>query len=173
MPSGERSARVFAASASDPACGSLRQYAAIHSQLESLGRYFCFLRFGSEEQQRECADAGMRAMPAAERAIARELLGDHHDGSQIHFHAAIAFRRQHGFEPEGRRFAQQGDRDVEIAVLHFLDVRRDFFIEELARGAGNVVMFFGEIFRRENVVRRLVFYKEEAAGGFGARLRLP
>ena len=95
----------------------------------------------------------MRAVPAAEGTVARELFGHDHDGGEVHFHAAVAFRRQDGFEPERRGFAQQGDGDVEIAVLHLFDVRRDFFIEELARGAGDGVVLFGEVFGREDVVR--------------------
>ena len=74
-------------------------------------------------------------------------------GRQIHFHAAVAFGREDGFEPQRGGFAQQRDREVEIAVLHLFDVRRDFFIEELARRAGDGAVLFGEIFGREDVAR--------------------
>ena len=125
-----------------------------------LRQILLFLRFGAEEQKRQRADAGVRAVPSAERSVAGELFGDDHVGGQIHFHAAVAFGRQDGFESERRGFAQQRDRGIEIAVLHFLHMRRDFFIEELARGAGDGVVLFGEIFGSEDVARRLVLYKE-------------
>ena len=125
-----------------------------------LRQVLLFLGFGAEEQKRQRADARMRAVPSAEGSIAGELFGDNHVGGQIHFHAAVTFGSQDGFESEGGGFAQQRNRGVEIAVLHFFDVRRDFFIEELARGAGDGVVLFGEIFGSEDVARRLVLYKE-------------
>ena len=54
-------------------------------------------------------------------------------------------------------------------MLHFFDVRRDFFIEELARGAGDGVVLFGEIFGGEDVARSLVLY-EEGTAAFWVRL---
>ena len=166
MPSGERSARVLVASASDPACGSLRQYAATNSQLESFGRYFCFCASVPKSSSGSVPIPACAPCQPPNDPSPRELFGDDHDGSQIHFHAAVALRRENGFEPQRRRFAQQRDREVEIAVLHCLDVRRDFLIEKLARGARDGVMLFGEIFRREDVARRLIFNQERAAGGF-------
>jgi hypothetical protein len=46
-------------------------------------------------------------------------------------------------------------------------VRGDLIIVELARGAGDGVVFFREIFGGEDVVRRLVLYKKGSAGRFG------
>ncbi len=137
-----------------------------HFAAGNPGQVFLLLRLRSEEQKRESPDARMSAMPAAEGAIARELLGDHHHGSEIHFHAAVAFRCENGFQPQGRGFAQQRNGDVEVAVLHCLDVRPHFVVEELACGAGNVVMLLGEVFRSKDVVRRLILYKKGPAGGF-------
>ena len=125
-----------------------------------------FLRFSAEEKERKRSDAGVRTVPSAERAVAGELLGDNHGGCEIELHAAVAFGSEDGFEAQGRGFAQERDGDIEIPVLHFVDVGPDLFFEEFARGAGDVEVLGSEIFGSEDVVRRLVFDEEEAADGF-------
>ncbi len=128
-----------------------------------LRQVLFFLRVGAEEQERQRGDAGVRAVPSAEGAVAGELLGDHHVGGEIHLHAAVFFGREDGFESESRGFAQKRNGNVEIAMLHFFDVRRDLFIEEFARRAGDGVVLFGEIFGREDGAGRLIFYEEGTA----------
>ncbi len=101
-------------------------------------------------------DAGMRAMPAAEGAIARYLFRHDHIRGQIHLHAAVALRRHDGFETQGRRLAQQCDCRVEIAVLHVFNPRRDFLVEEIARRTPDRFVLVGDVFGRENVRRKLI-----------------
>ena len=54
------------------------------------------LGFRSEQQQRQSADAGVRAVPRGIGTFARHSFGDHHHRGQIHFHAAELFRNHDG-----------------------------------------------------------------------------
>ena len=62
---------------------------------------------------------------------------------------------------------------VEIAVLHLFDVRRDFFIEELARGAGDRVVLFGEIFGSEDFARSLILDQERSTAEVAVMSHMP
>ena len=89
-----------------------------------------------KKQERQRADAGVRAMPAGEGSVAGELLGDHHDGGEVEFHAAVFFGNDDGGEAELGGFAQSGHGDAGLVVLNRFEVGLDFLVEEFARRCG-------------------------------------
>ena len=49
-----------------------------------------------------------------------------------------------------------------VVFFQLVDARHDFVIDKLARCLGNHPMLFGEVFRRENFLRRAIFNQERS-----------
>jgi len=53
-------------------------------------------------------------------------------------------------------------RQFPIVLLELIDPRYDFVVDKLPRRVGNHAMLFGEIFRREDLLRRPLLDQERA-----------
>ncbi len=65
--------------------------------------------------------------------------------------------------PSSAGFAQDGHRDAGLLMLDGFDVGRDFLGPEFVGGAGDGLMFFGEVFGSEDLFGRGGFDEERAA----------
>src|SRR5581483_7133451 len=75
------------------------------------------LLFGSEEHQRERADAGVRSMPGGVRGVAGKFSGGDHGACQVKAEAAVSFRDLDSGEPQLGGLAKQSGRDARLLML--------------------------------------------------------
>ena len=138
-----------------------------HFTARQLGQVLLLLLFGAEQQQRQRADAGVRAVPRRIRPVARHAFRHHHHRRQVHLHAAEFLGNHHSRQPKLGRLLENFCGHGVLLVLNLFQVRRNLFCEELLGGFRDRAMLRRKILGRENLFRRAGFDQKRPALDFG------
>ncbi len=114
---------------------------------------FLFLLLGAEINQRQQADAGVRAPGRGKSRILRNMVGDDSGRHLIHFEAAVSFRDLDAGKAQVSRLLQQIAGNGEVLVLHFLHVGQDFVDREFFRGLPDQLLLLSKVFGCKDFVR--------------------
>ena len=110
---------------------------------------FLALRGVAEVDDRQRADAGVRAERAGERRIETQLLADARGADLVEAEAAVGFRDLEAREITVGGFPDQLTGQDPVLVVQLGDTRQDFRPHEFLGGAPKQQLFFGEIFASE------------------------
>jgi hypothetical protein len=132
-----------------------------------LGQVFFLLLFRAEINNRQRADAGVRAVGDRKAAVNRNLFGEHRGGNLVETCAAVFFRRAAAHQAKLRGLAHKFRHQPRLLVLQVLRQRQHFLDHKLFRGLPDQLLIVRKVCRSKNVRGSGRFQQKAAALGCG------
>ena len=130
------------------------------------GQVLLLLLFGAEEDERQGADAGVRAHGDDKAAALGHLVGDDGRGDLVHLGAAVFGRNVNVGQAHFGALLEEIARDLPVLVLDLFDGREEFVDRKLVGELGDHLLVFVEVFRSEDVLQVVVFEQKASAREF-------
>src|SRR6185436_12506348 len=117
---------------------------------------------GGEVNDRQKTDTTLGAERGGKRSGPSDVLADEGAAGLIETQTAKLFGNVGANETEFSRLNHELARQFPIVLLELVNARHYFLIDKLPRRVGDHAMLFGEVFRREDLLRRPLLDQERA-----------
>ena len=110
------------------------------------------------------ADADVSTETDDEAAGLCDSVGNDRGADLVHLHATVGFGNVDAGDAQFAGFLQEFAGERKILLLDAIGVGHDLFKRELFGRRGDLLVFFGEIFGRKDVVEVTLFEQKTSAG---------